>query len=72
MSYRHTYAMLKRAGHTPAKAAEIVLDASRGDRHALRWVVTAFPQSAARPTSYRGRRNIAAHRREISASRAHR
>lgn len=33
-----TYELLKLWGHSPAKAAEIVLDAKRGDRHALQWV----------------------------------
>ena len=44
MKYRQVYALLKRIGHTPAKAAEIVLDASRGDEHSLRWVMVAFHQ----------------------------
>ena len=32
------YEALKRFGHSPAKAAEIALDAARGDKHALRWI----------------------------------
>lgn len=32
------YELLKRAGHSPAKAAEIVLDAKRGDKHATAWL----------------------------------
>lgn len=32
------YEALKRFGHSPAKAAEIALDADRDDKHALRWV----------------------------------
>jgi hypothetical protein len=32
------YEALKVAGHTPAKAAEIALDAKRGDQHALAWI----------------------------------
>lgn len=36
--YPRTYAMLKRAGHSPAKAVEIIIDAQRGDKHALMWV----------------------------------
>lgn len=32
------YLALKRAGHSPAKAAEIVLDAKRGDSQALGWI----------------------------------
>lgn len=38
MRYRRTYEMLKTYGHTPYKAAEIVLDAARGDAYALAWV----------------------------------
>jgi len=29
---------MKRAGHTPAKAAEIALDAKRGDEYAIKWI----------------------------------
>lgn len=32
------YGRLKEAGHTPAKAAEIMLDAKRGDHHSIRWI----------------------------------
>ena len=32
------YEALKRAGHSPAKAAEIMLDAKRGDNYARRWI----------------------------------
>jgi hypothetical protein len=39
--YRRVYALLKRAGHSPAKSFEIVLDASRGDRFALDWIRVA-------------------------------
>ena len=31
------YAKLKRLGHDAAKAVEILLDAKRGDKHALAW-----------------------------------
>jgi len=31
------YQLLKQAGHSPAKAAEIALDAKRGDAFALHW-----------------------------------
>jgi hypothetical protein len=34
------YQALKRAGHTPAKAAEIFLDAKRGDEYAINWIAT--------------------------------
>lgn len=36
-SHRKTYEALKRQGHSPAKAIEIVLDAKRGNSHALNW-----------------------------------
>lgn len=32
------YEVLKMAGHDAAKAAEIILDAKRGDRHAISWI----------------------------------
>ena len=32
------YELLKAAGHSPAKAAEIILDAKRDDIHAVRWI----------------------------------
>lgn len=35
------YDLLKAEGHSPAKAAEIVLDARRGDKWALFWVRNA-------------------------------
>lgn len=38
MSHPRIYAALKYAGHCPANAAEIILDARRGDRYALQWV----------------------------------
>jgi hypothetical protein len=41
MKYRRTYAMLKRAGFSPAKALEVVIDAKRGDRYALAFIQTA-------------------------------
>ena len=40
--YSRIYAMLKNAGHSPAKAAEIILDACRGQRHARSWIRTLF------------------------------
>lgn len=38
MRHKRTYEMLKDLGHSPVKAAEIVLDASRGIPHAIAWV----------------------------------
>lgn len=34
------YEILKQAGHSPFKAAEIVLDAKRGDQYAITWLKT--------------------------------
>lgn len=36
--YPRIYAMLKRAGHSPAKAYTIILDAHRKDEYSLHWV----------------------------------
>jgi hypothetical protein len=36
------YEALKRMGHSPAKAAEIVLDASRGDEFSQLWIAHAL------------------------------
>ena len=36
--YPRIYRLLKRAGHDPAKAIELLLDAMRGDEWALRWI----------------------------------
>lgn len=38
------YSLLKKQGHDPAKAAEILLDAKRGDKHALKWIGLLFIQ----------------------------
>lgn len=35
------YEVLKRYGHSPIKAAEIALDAQRGDKYALAWIAAA-------------------------------
>jgi hypothetical protein len=32
------YELLKKAGHSPVKAAEIILDAKRGDAYAIQWI----------------------------------
>lgn len=42
MRHRRVYEMLKRAGHSPAKAIEILVDARRGNRHAVDWVRAIF------------------------------
>lgn len=42
MTHPRVYALLKRAGHSPFKAAEIILDASRRSEHALIWVRIIF------------------------------
>jgi hypothetical protein len=36
--YPRVYALLKRAGHSPLRAAQIVLDAARGDERAVIWI----------------------------------
>ncbi len=38
MKHRRVHALLTAYGHTPAKALEIIRDASTGDRHALTWI----------------------------------
>jgi hypothetical protein len=40
------YEILKSYGFSPAKAAEIALDAKRGDKYALAWVDLALRASA--------------------------
>lgn len=39
------YDVLKAAGHSAAKAAEIALDAKRGDQHAKAWIAAVRAQS---------------------------
>jgi hypothetical protein len=36
--YPSIYGMLKRSGHSPLKAAQIILDATRGDELAVAWI----------------------------------
>lgn len=38
--YPRVYTMLKGAGHAPSKAIEIIIDARRGDRFAIKWIRT--------------------------------
>lgn len=38
MKYKRVYEMLKSVGHTPLKAAQIILDAQRGDNFAMTWI----------------------------------
>lgn len=42
MKHIRIYTMLKAYGFSPMKAAEIVLDASRGDQYAMLFVRLAF------------------------------
>lgn len=42
MKYVHVYRLLKCTGHSPLKAGQILLDAARGDVHALSWIMTLF------------------------------
>lgn len=40
LTHPHIYQLLKQQGHTPDKAAEITLDAGRGDEHSRLWIRT--------------------------------
>lgn len=42
--YKRVYEMLKRYGHAPCKAAEIIVDARRKDTFALTWVKIVYQQ----------------------------
>jgi predicted ATPase len=42
MTYKQIYKLLRNSGHSPIKAAEIMLDATRGDQLAMDWVKTLF------------------------------
>ena len=44
MRFRHIYHLLHKAGHTGAKACEIILSASRKDKHARQWIAVCFAQ----------------------------
>ncbi len=51
--FPHIYALLKAAGHDPAKAAEILLDAQRKDAHARIWIRTiAASRRSVLPASF--------------------
>jgi hypothetical protein len=41
-----TYEALKACGHSPTKAAEIMLDAKRGDKFCVRWIALAAKGAA--------------------------
>lgn len=45
------YEVLKAMGHTPAKAAEIALDAKRGDEYAVAWIEAARQMATERSAS---------------------
>lgn len=45
--YQRIYALLKNSGHTPVKSAEIILDATRHDKFALRWIWVLFRRGRA-------------------------
>jgi hypothetical protein len=47
LAVRSDYDALKAYGHSPAKAAEIVLDASRGNERAANWI--AIVRQAVQP-----------------------
>lgn len=42
MKYPRIYRLLKRQGHSPAKAIEMLIDAKRGDRWAVDWIKAMF------------------------------
>lgn len=42
MKYRHIYRMLVNHGHTPQKAAEIILDATRKNLYSRQWIYSIF------------------------------
>ena len=44
MKYKKIYNLLKQNGHTPLKAVEIILDATRGNRYSRQWIMTTFKQ----------------------------
>lgn len=53
-SYPRIYRLLKNEGHSPDKAAEIVLDAKRGDKHARYWIASLHKLSRPRATNRHG------------------
>lgn len=46
--FPRTYSLLKRLGFSPAKALEIIIDAKRGDAHAILFVKLAVSNRRAR------------------------
>lgn len=42
MKYKRIYQMLKYNGHTSLKAAQIILDAVRGNEFAINWIKCLF------------------------------
>ncbi len=42
MTHKQIYKLLRNSGHSPIKAAEIMLDAARGNSWAMDWVKTLF------------------------------
>lgn len=42
MLFPNIYRMLVKAGHSPFKAAEIVISAARGDRYSRLWIATLY------------------------------
>lgn len=38
LKYQRIYAMLKRCGHSPMVALQIIVDAARNDKSALNWI----------------------------------
>jgi hypothetical protein len=46
--YPRTYGLLKAYGHSPFKAVEVILDASRGDAFAMAWIKVIWRQRRGR------------------------
>lgn len=42
LRFQRTHRLLTAAGHSHAKSWEILLDAVRGDAHAVAWIKTLF------------------------------
>jgi hypothetical protein len=50
MTRNQVYELMKRVGHSAAKALEIAIDYERGDKHAKQWVASlSTPRSTPQP-----------------------
>lgn len=50
MKHKHIYRLLVDAGHSPMGALEVIVDARRGIKHALRWIKLLFQCRKGRTT----------------------